>query len=59
MFPKIEIKLSTEPAIVVKDELANVNFYKDYNDYKIAINAFGGFTENADVDRQEYYSDPN
>ena len=46
-----------EPAVIVKDELANVNFYKDYNDYKNQINAFGGFTENADVlNRQEYYS---
>jgi len=46
-----------EPATIVKDELDNVTFYKDYNDYKNQLKAFGGTVSNDDVlNRQEYYS---
>ena len=46
-----------EPGTVVKDELNNINFYKDYNDYKNQIKAFGGTVKNDDVlNRQEFYS---
>ena len=50
-----------EPAAVIKDELGNVNFYKDYNDYINQINAFGGNTTNhSKLNSQETYAwNPN
>ena len=46
-----------EPATVIKDDLNNVTFFKDYNDYINQINSFGGNIENHDVlNRQEFYS---
>ena len=50
-----------EPATVVKDDLNNVTFYKDYNDLKNQIKAFNGTVENDDkLFSQEYYSwNPN
>ena len=50
-----------EPAAVIKDELGNVNFYKDYNDYINQISAFGGNTANhSKLNSQETYAwNPN
>ena len=46
-----------EPATVIQDELDNVTFYKDYNDYKNQIKAFNGTVSNDSVlNRQEYYA---
>jgi hypothetical protein len=46
-----------EPATIIKDELDNVIFYKDYNDYINQIKNFGGNVENHDVlNSQEYYA---
>ena len=46
-----------EPATLVQDELNNVTFYKDYNDFKNQIRAFNGTVENDSVlNKQEYYS---
>ena len=35
-----------EPAVVIKDDLDNVTFYKDYNDYINQLTSFGANTEN-------------
>ena len=50
-----------EPALVIKDELDNVTFYKDYNDYINQISAFGGKTDDHSLlNSQESYSwNPN
>ena len=50
-----------EPAVIVKDDLDNVVFYKDYNDYLNQLKIFGGNIENQDVlNSQEYYAwNPN
>ena len=50
-----------EPAAVYKDQIGNVLFYKDYNDYLNQINVFGGTTDNAStLNSQELYSwNPN
>jgi hypothetical protein len=50
-----------EPANVIKDELGNVTFYKDYNDYINQIKAFGGNTTNhSKLNSQETYAwNPN
>jgi hypothetical protein len=50
-----------EPATIIKDDLDNVVFYKDYNDYINQIKNFGGNVDNHDVlNRQEYYAwNPN
>jgi hypothetical protein len=50
-----------EPAAVIKDELNNVEFYKDYNDYINQIKAFGGNTANhSKLNSQETYAwNPN
>lgn len=50
-----------EPATVIKDQLDNVTFYKDYNDYINQIAAFGGKTDNHTLlNSQESYSwNPN
>ena len=46
-----------EPASIVRDDLDNVTFYKDYNDYLNQIKSFGGNVENQDIlNRQEFYS---
>ena len=46
-----------EPASVVKDNIGNVTFYKDYNDY---INQLGNFNlankNHSTVNSQEYYA---
>jgi len=50
-----------EPAAVVKDELDNVLFYKDYLDYVNQTKAFGGTTTDHSIfNSQEYYAwNPN
>jgi hypothetical protein len=50
-----------EPAVVIKDELDNVSFYKDYNDYINQIKSFGGNSDNHSIlNSQEYYAwNPN
>ena len=50
-----------EPGIVIKDNLGNIEFFKDYIDYINQINVFGGNTSNhARVNEQEFYSwNPN
>ena len=50
-----------EPALVHKDLLGNVDFYKDYNDYINQIRNFGGDVSNHDrLNGAEYYSwNPN
>ena len=50
-----------EPSAVIKDELGNVDFYKDYNDYINQISAFGGNVENhSKLNSQETYAwNPN
>lgn len=50
-----------EPGLVIKDELENVNFFKDYQDYINQISVFGGNTKNhARLNEQEFYSwDPH
>ena len=46
-----------EPAAVVKDNLDNVTFYKDYNDYIGALDFFGATTTNHDrLNSQETYA---
>lgn len=46
-----------EPATLIQDELGNVNFYKDYNDFKNQIKAFNGTVDNDSVlNKQEYYA---
>lgn len=50
-----------EPVTLIKDDLDNVVFYKDYNDYINQIKTFGGNILNHDVlNSQEYYAwNPN
>jgi len=46
-----------EPAAVVKDDLENVQFYGDYNDYINQIRSLNGNVEDHSLlNRQEYYS---
>ena len=46
-----------EPGVVVKDNLDNVKFYKDYNDYINQIRAFGGNVDNhSKLNSTEYYA---
>ena len=46
-----------EPAVTIKDNLGNVNFYKDYNDYVNQIKSFGGNVDNHSVlNSSESYS---
>jgi len=43
-----------EPVTLIKDNLGNVTFLKDYNDYLNQIKSFGGNVENQEVlNRQE------
>ena len=50
-----------EPVTLIKDNLNNTTFYKDYNDYLNQIKSFGGSTDNQEVlNSQEYYAwNPN
>ena len=50
-----------EPAAVIKDDLDNVVFYKDYLDYINQTKAFGGTVDDhSKVNSQEYYDwNPN
>jgi hypothetical protein len=46
-----------EPSTIIKDDLDNVTFFKNYNDYINQIRSFGGNVENQDtLNRQEFYS---
>lgn len=46
-----------EPAAVIKDDLDNVQFYADYNDYINQIRNLGGSVDNHSLlNRQEYYA---
>ena len=46
-----------EPAIVSKDSLDNVTFFKDYNDYINQLNFFAGTTlDHSKVNSEEYYA---
>ena len=46
-----------EPASVIKDNLGNVNFYADYNDYINKIKTLAGATTNhSNLNSQEYYA---
>ena len=46
-----------EPATVIKDNLNNVDFYADYNDYLNKIKILSGsITNHNDLNEQEYYS---
>ena len=50
-----------EPAVVIKDKLDNVEFYKDYNDYVNQLKIFGGNTDNhSRLNSQDSYAwNPN
>ena len=50
-----------EPALVGKDNIGNITFYKDYNDYIGQLNAFRSTTSNHSLlNSQEFYSwDPH
>ena len=50
-----------EPAAVIKDNLNNIDFYKDYNDYVNTIKFLGGNTDNhSNLNAQEFYTwNPN
>ena len=50
-----------EPAMVIKDNLDNVTFYKDYNDYINQLSSFGANTANhSRLNAQETYAwNPN
>lgn len=46
-----------EPVAVIKDNLDNVTFYKDYNDYIGQVEAFGGdVSDHSKLNQQEYYA---
>ena len=50
-----------EPATVIKDDIGNVTFYKDYNDYINQLTAFGSNTaDHSRLNSQESYAwNPN
>ena len=50
-----------EPGLVVRDELGNTTFFRDYVDYVNQIKVFGGNTTNhSRLNKQEFYSwDPH
>jgi hypothetical protein len=50
-----------EPVTLIKDDLGNTTFYRDYNDYLNQIKSFGGNVDNQEVlNGQEYYAwNPN
>jgi hypothetical protein len=46
-----------EPAVVVKDSLDNITYFKDYVDYINQLNVFDGNTANHHrINREEFYS---
>jgi len=46
-----------EPAVVLKDNADNVDFYKDYNDYINQLRAFGNRNpDHSKINAQEYYA---
>ena len=46
-----------EPAAVIKDNLNNIKFYKDYNDYINQLSAFNkGVQDHSILNQQEYYA---
>ena len=46
-----------EPASVIKDDLGNINFYKDYNDFINQIKSYQGDVDNhSRLNSQEYYA---
>ena len=46
-----------EPAVVLKDDTGNVDFYKDYNDYINQLRAFGNKNpDHSKINAQEYYA---
>ena len=46
-----------EPVSVIKDDLNNVKFYKDYNDYINQLSSFGkGLDDQSILNQQEYYA---
>jgi hypothetical protein len=46
-----------EPAVVLKDNVDNVNFYKDYNDYINQLRSFGNNNkDHSKINAQEYYA---
>jgi len=55
------INYQLEPASVIKDNLGNVSFYKDYNDYVNQLNIFNkGTADHSIFNQQEYYAwDPH
>jgi len=50
-----------EPAVVIEDDLDNVNYYADYNDYVNSIKVRqGNVTDHSKLNAQEYYAwNPN
>jgi len=50
-----------EPAVVIKDNIGNVEFYKDYNDYIGQLTAFRSTTkDHSKLNSQEFYAwDPH
>ena len=50
-------KYQLEPAALIKDDLGNIDFYKDYNDYINEIRNFDGNVDNhSKLNSQEYYA---
>ena len=46
-----------EPSVVIKDDLDNVNFYKDYNDFINQLRSFGNKQlDHSKINAQEYYA---
>ena len=46
-----------EPAIVIKDNFDNIDFYKDYNDYINQLRSFGNTNkDHSKINAQEYYA---
>ena len=46
-----------EPALVIKDDVDNVTFYKDYNDYINQLRSFGNNNpDHSKINAQEYYA---
>jgi len=46
-----------EPSVVIKDNVDNVDFYKDYNDYINQLKAFGNNNvDHSKINAQEYYA---
>ena len=46
-----------EPAVVIKDDVDNVTFYKDYNDFINQLRSFGNNNpDHSKINTQEYYA---